>query len=592
VKEFNLWRRKRFRRWWADYSWLILITLGLSGLVLGFVGFWRNEVVTGVERTIPDNLYLTLGLISLNSGAVPGPVSWELQIARFLIPALTAYTAFLAFTTIFIQQTERVRLWFLRDHIIICGLGRKGFRLANQFLQGGHRVVVIEIDDNNEWIENIRSAGAVVIHGDAADTELLKKTKINQASCLISVVGDDGKNSEVAVSAEIVSRTRNDGKLTCIIHIFDAQLWRLLREKELDAGNNSRFRLELFNIFDRGAHLMVQGNPPWADLDPQSSPQILVVGLGKMGQRVLIEATRGWQLNKPTADKKIKFTLVDINATNKLEGLLIQHPRLEKLGEYSAVDMDILSGEFDKLANRFLDGSRRQPDLVYICLDNETLSLQTGLRLNNQLRKYRVPIVMRMVESGGLALLIGGGLENQNSFSNLRIFDLLDQTCTAELMQRGTHEVLARNLHSVYLELARSPEGDVSGDDVLVPWEELSPYIKEKNRQQADRIPVMLAAAGYCIAPLQDWDAENLTFNEDNELDEVTQMAQMEHEHWCQEKKEDGWRFGPEKNSLKKTNPSLIPWEELPETDREKNKEYIRGLPHLLVQAGFQIENQ
>jgi len=90
----------------------------------------------------------------------------------------------------------------------------------------------------------------------------------------------------------------------------------------------------------------------------------------------------------------------------------------------------------------------------------------------------------------------------------------------------------------------------------------------------------MLAAAGYCIAPLQDWDAENLTFNEDNELDEVTQMAQMEHEHWCQEKKEDGWRFGPEKNSLKKTN-----------TDREKNKEYIRGLPRLLVQAGFQIEN-
>jgi len=585
-------RGRLLRNLWADYSWFIIILFGSISLILGYIGFSKNSQAIEAGRTILDNLYLTLGLISLNSGAVPSPISWELQVARFMVPAVTAYTAFLAFTTIFIQQTERVRLWFLRDHIIICGLGRKGFRLANQFLQGGHRVVVIEIDDNNEWIENIRSAGAVVIHGDAADTELLKKTKINQASCLISVVGDDGKNSEVAVSAEIVSQTRNNGKLTCIIHIFDAQLWRLLREKELDAGNNSRFRLELFNIFDRGAHLMVQGNPPWADLDPQSSPHILVVGLGKMGQRVLIEAARGWQLNKPTIDKKIKFTLVDLNATNKLEGLLIQHPRLEKLGEYSPVDMDILSGEFDKLVNRFLDGSRCQPDLVYICLDNETLSLQTGLRLNNQLRKYRVPIVMRMVESGGLALLIGSGLENQNSFGYLRIFDLLDQTCTAELMQRGTHEVLARNLHSVYLKLARSPGGDGSGDDVLVPWEELSPYIKEKNRRQADRIPVMLASAGYCIAPLQDWDAENLTFNENKELDEVTQMAQMEHEHWCQEKKEDGWRFGPEKNPLKKTNPSLIPWEELPEMDQEKNKEFIRGLPHLLVQAGFQIENQ
>ena len=181
-------RGRLLRNLWADYSWFIIIFFGSISLILGYIGFSKNSQAIEAGRTILDNLYLTLGLISLNSGAVPPPISWELQVARFMVPAVTAYTAFLAFTTIFIQQTERVRLWFLRDHIIICGLGRKGFRLANQFLQGGHRVVVIEIDDNNEWIENIRSAGAVVIHGDAADTELLKKTKINQASYLAAAV--------------------------------------------------------------------------------------------------------------------------------------------------------------------------------------------------------------------------------------------------------------------------------------------------------------------------------------------------------------------------------------------------------------------
>jgi len=579
-------RGKILRNLWADYSWFIIILLGSISLVLGYIGFWKNGQAIRAERTILDNLYLTLGLISLNSGAVAPPISWELQTARFLVPAVTAYTAFLAFTTIFIQQTDRVRLWFIQDHVVICGLGRKGYRLANQFLQQRIPVVVIEMDEGNDWIGNIRSAGAIVLHGDSADPELLKKVKLNQASCLISVVGDDGKNAEVAVNAERISRTRKDGCLTCIIHIFDAHLWHLLREKELQTHQNSRFRLELFNIFDRGAHLMVQAHPPWTDRNPDHLPQILVIGLGKMGQRVVLEAARGWQLLDPGPDRKMKITLIDLNAEDKLAALMIQHPPLEKLVVINPLDLDIKAGDFDKVANRFLAGSRCLLDRVYICLDDETFSLQTGLRLNNKLRKYQVPIVMRMAESGGLALLIGNGQPENNGFGNLQIFDLLDQTCTAELLQRGTHEVLARNLHGVYLENS----GDDAKDDALVPWENLSEYLKEKNRQQADRIPLMLATAGYRIAPLRDWDAEELIFKEDGAYDEVSLMAQLEHDHWCREKTSEGWKYGPEKDSHQKTHPSILPWDELSGSEKEKNKKFIRDLPRLLVRAGFQIE--
>lgn len=585
-------RGRLLQNLWADYSWFIIVFLGTTSLVLGYLGFWKNSQAIQAGRTVLDNLYLTLGLISLNSGAVPPPISWELQVARFAVPAVTAYTAFLAFTTIFIQQTERVRLWFVRDHIIICGLGRKGFRLANQFLQGGSRVVVIEVDDNNDWIENIRSAGAVVIQGDAADVELLKKTKLNRARCLIGVIGDDGKNAEIAVSAEKISRNRKDGSLTCIIHIFDAQLWRLLREKELHIGENSHFRLELFNIFDRGAHLMVQGNPPWADLDPDSSPHLLVVGLGKMGQRVIFEAARGWQLFQGDSDRKINFTLVDREGEKKLALLKNQQPRLEKMASFHPLDMDILSGEFDRLAERFTQGTDCQLTLAYICLDEETFSLQTGLRLNHQLRKYQVPIVMRMAESGGLSLLVGNQQEKGNTFSRLRIFDLLDQTCTAELLQGGTHEVLARNLHGVYLEGMKQRSDESVADGALAPWEDLPEDLKENNRQLADRIPVMLAAAGYRIAPLTDWGAENLKFQEEGPTsdDQVSLMAKMEHESWCQRKKDQGWRYGPEKDPGKKANPSLVSWEDLPASDKEKNKAYIRDLPDLLAKAGFQID--
>jgi len=580
-------RRKALRNLWSDYSWFIIIFLGIISLILGCIGFWKNGLAVEPGRTFWDNVYLTLGLISLNTGAVPPPISWELQVARFAVPAVTAYTAFLAFTTIFIQQTDHVRLWFLGDHIIICGLGRKGFRLANQFLQIGKRVVVIEIDDDNEWIPNIRSTGAVVIQGDASDKELLKKTRINRASCLISVAGDDGVNAEIAVSAEKLSRDRKAGALTCIIHIFDAQLWRLLRAKELESDGNSHFRLEMFNIFSRGAHWMVLNNPPWADLDPECSPHILVIGLGKMGQRVIIEAARGWQLNQGNHGTMIKISAVDVEAEKKLAMVLNQHPQLEKLASFKSLDLDIMSGEFDKMGERFLRDGTCQLDLCYICLDDETFSLQTGLRLNHQLRAVQVPIVMRMAESGGLAKLIDHGAGEMNSFGDLRIFDLLDQTCTAELVSGGTHEILARSLHQIYLESSQKLGAVRGHDEALNNWEDLPEELKENNRQLADRIPVMLTEAGYRIAPLTDWDTEQLQFDPD----QVTLMARMEHDNWCQRKKAQGWRCGDEKDSEKKTNPALLPWEELPEGEREKNRDFIRGLPRLLTQAGFQIES-
>ena len=583
-------RGKLLRNLWADYSWFIIVSLGITSLILGYVGFWKNSLALEVNRTFLDNLYLTLGLISLNTGAVPPPIGWELQVARFAVPAVTAYTAFLAFTTIFIQQTDRVRLWFIQDHVIICGLGRKGFRLANQFLQSGTSVVVIEIDEGNDWIGNVRSAGAIVMVGDAADPELLTKVKLNQASCLISVTGDDGKNAEVAVNAEKISQSRKASCLTCIIHIFDAHLWRLLREKELQTVQNSRFRLELFNIFDRGAHIMLQENPPLSDHSPGQVPHILIIGLGKMGQQLVIGSARSWKLSNPTINKKMEISVIDITAEQKVQSLLNQNPHLTKLVEFEAINMDLLSGDFDNAAEIFSTDDDTNLDIVYICLDDETFCLQTGLRLNNQFRSQKLPIVMRMVESGGLALLVGNNQMDRDSFSNLYIFDLLDQTCTADLLQRGTHEVLARSLHGIYLENSQSLRGDETSDDALLPWDELSPYIKENNRRQADRIPVMLAAAGYRIGPLQDWDAENLTFPENASEDDVTVMARLEHEDWCREKTAAGWKYGPEKDPKGKTNPSILPWDELPENDKEKNKEFVRGLPRLLARAGFQIE--
>ena len=120
----------------------------------------------------------------------------------------------------------------------------------------------------------------------------------------------------------------------------------------------------------------------------------------------------------------------------------------------------------------------------------------------------------------------------------------------------------------------------------LVPWEQLPERLKESNRVQAANIGNTLAAAGYSITQLRDWDAGDLEFTPQ----EVDIMARTEHERWCRERRSAGWTRGDERDEEKKTNPDLVDWEVLEEEEKDKNRRFVRGLPNTLAKAGFQIE--
>jgi hypothetical protein len=567
-----------------------LLVLGLAALLLGLIGFTKNGIATGDERTFLDSLYLTLGLLSMNSGSVPGPVSWELQVARFLVPALAAYTALLALAMVFTQQSQQVKLWFMREHVIICGLGGKGVRLANQFRDIGQKVVVIEADEANAWIEASRSSGAVVLNGNASDPEMLRKARLNRARYLISVVGDDGKNAEVAVQAEKLSHEREDGTLTCSIHIVDPQLWYLLREKELDIAADSHFRLELFNIFDRGASLLLKTHSPWAGEQGEQicDMHLVLIGLGKLGQSLVIQAASQWREQRLNADQRLRFKIIDLDAKQKVETLCVRYPNLEEVCELEPLQMDVRSADFQSAEFLYNESGNCDVDSVYVCMDNDSLGLRTGLILYQKIRDHNIPVIVRMVENAGLAVLLKDNDKNKSTCKNLHAFPLLDQTCTPDLILRGTHEVLARELHAAYLEGVESSDKVENQDTSLVPWDELSEYTKEKNRNQADHILIMLNKAGYRIIPLRDWNAADFRIEEKD----IKIMAPLEHARWCQEKISEGWKYGPDKDDEQNTNPNLVPWENLRRDGINKSEKFIRDLPKVLARAGFQVEKQ
>ncbi len=172
--------REWLRRQWHDYRWLVIGGLWLVTLVLGYVGFARHSAVFGKTRSPWDVLYLTLQLIPLQSGAVPAPVPWELEVARLLAPAVAAYTAVQALAAVFYEQLQSLRLRFIRDHVVICGLGRKGYLLAQGFRQRGERVGVIEQDEDNDLIEQCREQGVIVLIGNATNQGLLRQARVQR----------------------------------------------------------------------------------------------------------------------------------------------------------------------------------------------------------------------------------------------------------------------------------------------------------------------------------------------------------------------------------------------------------------------------
>jgi len=571
--------------WWQDMKWPILIVLAIVSFVLGYIGFASYAAARGENPTFLDLVYQTLQLVSMNSGLVPGPINWQLQAARFLIPALTVFTALSALALIFSEQVQVIKLWRIKNHVIICGLGRKGVLLAEQFRALGMEVVVLEQDEGNDWLESTRSLGAVTLVGDATDPDMLHQAKVEKAKYLIAVMGDDGANAEIAVRAEDSVREQADGVLTCLIHIVDPQLYDLLGEKELQGTNQRNFRLELFNIYDRGARLILNtvGNPG----HPSTPTALLIIGMGKLGESLILHTIKQWREGETFQEDRLRIKVIDRDALVKAEALSIRYPRLEQVCELVPLEMEIGSPEF--IRADFLFDQIGQPgvDQVFVCLDNDSLGLQAGLSLAQRMANHQVPIVIRMTEDTGLATLLEGESGRQGSFQNLHAFGLINQTCTPDLLLGATNEILARELHAVYLRDHPIPEEGESKSSALVPWEQLPERLKESNRVQAANIGNTLAVCGYRITRLRDWDASEMEFPPA----EVEEMARWEHERWYRERREDGWREGPERDDKKKTNPDLVDWEVLEEEEKEKNRRYVRSIPGSLSRAGFQVEH-
>ena len=66
-------------------------------------------------------------------------------------------------------------------------------------------------------------------------------------------------------------------------------------------------------------------------------------------------------------------------------------------------------------------------------------------------------------------------------------------------------------------------------------------------------------------------------------------LAKNTHENWAAQRVRDGWRHGPMRDDAKKEHPCLVPYEQLPESEKEYDRRTTMETVKAIVALGYRV---
>ncbi len=197
--------RVLLRMGWALVALLLQLLIG----TMGFVHFGR----AGTDPF--DAFYMTaITITTVGYGEV---VDLAHSDSGRLFAAFVSFAGFGTLTFIFSSLTvffletdlnEALRrrrmekaILKLKEHYIICGLGRVGRNVASELIASGRRFVAIEPGADTLGIFLERYPALLYVQGDASDDDQLLRADIADAQGVFAVTGDDSLNLMICLTA-------------------------------------------------------------------------------------------------------------------------------------------------------------------------------------------------------------------------------------------------------------------------------------------------------------------------------------------------------------------------------------------------------
>jgi len=557
-----------------------LIMIGISAIsiiVLGVTGYANLHP----DGSLSDQLYKTLGLFTFGFSASTGNIPWQLDVARWLAPALLSYAAVKTILLMLHGQLVLLRIRCLQDHAVVCGLGEYGWPVVQALAGKGIPTVVIEPDPMHSHLGWADNAGVYVLPGNARDANNLVKVNVTQAKYLLAVTENDAANTEMIVQAYQLKQADPESPLLkCIAHVQSHELAAVLYDDAVFSQDSAHFSACIINRQQLAARWLLLQHGPDTELI-HDIPRLDEIRVLLLGSHAFVEdlIVRLAKLGHYGTAHPIHITLAGPQAAAQLEVINKRWPVLPDIINIKAKDiaLSFLSAQnVQQLINSF------KPHLIYLCAA-DTESTLIGAKALARLALH-CPVIVCQFADDLLTRSIEPAFQSHTRFKF--VYPTREIFAVAAIFN-ATQDQLAIAIHNHYVE-AQIAAGDTAANNTsLVRWEDLPETLKDANRNQADHLQIKCRVITGSLHYTPEQIEHALS---DKKI--LERLARMEHERWVAEKRLDGWHYTEgAKNIAARLSPSLVSWEQLPESERQKDRDAVHNIPSLLQWIALQHQS-
>jgi Trk K+ transport system NAD-binding subunit len=211
----------------SRYSLLLFVVIIVGGgLIFHFVYEYPD---TGGHPSLAQALHATFGLIFFDT-ILPFPEEWYLEILFFLIPIIglaAVADGVLRLGAALLNKQARGQQWQVAmastysGHIVVCGLGKVGYRVTQELVKFGRDIVALESDPDCQFVEEVKGFDIPVIIANARRRENLIKAGVPLADAIVPCTDDELANLDIALDARELNPI-----IKVVLRMYDGDLAR------------------------------------------------------------------------------------------------------------------------------------------------------------------------------------------------------------------------------------------------------------------------------------------------------------------------------------------------------------------------------
>ena len=288
------------------------------------------------------------------------PSKWPLIGVHFLAPLVTL-SALGMIITYLMQRSPSIWARFLRQHSVVCSLGRTGKLLCSSLKRMGIRAVGIENREVEPLFDWALDKGIILLQQDARSLSALQQAACERARNIIFADDDDLINLDCALRAiEFLDLKKAPMNILVWAHVADNRL----RENLLTAlRTRPPGRLRLFDAFHIAARQMLKVH--FGPDKRHGIHRITIAGFGDFGHDILEELVLGL-----APDENPSLRIIDAKDVGAEARHMGSH-----LGK--TINLSFHCGDLRDFAE-----SKATPDEAYfLCTDDDHGNLSAALTL-------------------------------------------------------------------------------------------------------------------------------------------------------------------------------------------------------------------